>query len=60
MPDGMLYIIALDKCPGVCLIGIGKVSSIIFVKVMDLAAGKDIRSCVGCSGLRAGIYEGAV
>ena len=52
-------LIALDKCPGVCPIGIGEAFQWILCKVVALATHADLEDVCGvaylCSGLRAGM-----
>ena len=52
-------LIALDKCPGVCPIGVGEVSRHILSKVMAAATSTDVEELCGTnqlySGLKAGI-----
>ena len=56
-------LIALDKCPGVCPIGIGEALRHILCKVIALATRTDLEDVCGvaqlCSGLRAGM-EGTI
>ena len=55
------WLIALDKCPGVHLIGVGEALQHILCKVVALATWADLEDVCGvvwlCPGLRAGMEE---
>ena len=57
------WLIALDKCPGFHLIGVGEALQHILCKIVALATWADLEDVCGvvrlCPGLRAGM-EGAI